>query len=140
MHEKATRISVTISKSLLKDFDEVAHMVGYGKRSRAVCDAVRRFILENKEFLKGLNGGSCVGVVVYTYKHSVRGLVEKLLKIQHKHSEVVKAVFHAHLNKEECLEVLLVTGNAEKVRKLASKLKTLKTEDVQYLPVKVKEG
>ena len=52
MCEKETRINVTTPKSLLKDFDEVARMVGYRKRSRAVCEAVRWFVLENKEFFE----------------------------------------------------------------------------------------
>ena len=135
-----TRISITIPKSLLRDFDEVARMAGCGKRSRAVCEAVRLFILENRKFLEETKGGSCTGVVVYTYKHNVRGLAEKLLKVQHEYSDVIKGCLHTHLDREECLEVLSVKGDTGKVGKLIRKLKNLKTENVQYLPVKVKEG
>ena len=84
-----------------------------------------------------MKGGSCVGVV-YTYKHGVRGLVEKLLKIQHKHSEVIKAVFHAHLNKKMFRSAL---GNREyrKGKKACQQTKNPENRKRSiFLPVKMK--
>jgi CopG family nickel-responsive transcriptional regulator len=132
MREKAARISITIPRSLLKDFDETTCIIGYKKRSKAVCDAIRRFVAEHK-ILNQLKVKSCAGTVTYTYKHHVRGLTEDLLEIQHEYSGVINATLHIHLDEENCLEILSVRGDAEKIRNLVSKLKTLKTENVQYV-------
>jgi len=132
MREKAARISITIPRSLLKDFDETTRIIGYKKRSKAVCDAIRRFVAEHK-ILNQLKVKSCAGTVTYIYKHHIRGLTEDLLEIQHEYSGVINATLHIHLDEENCLEILSVRGDAEKIRNLVSKLKTLKTENVQYV-------
>lgn len=132
MREKAVRISITIPEDLLKDFDETIHVIGYRKRSKAVCDAIRRFVSEYK-VLNQLKIKGCAGTVTYTYKHHIRGLTKSLLEIQHEYSEIINATLHIHLDEENCLEILSVKGNTEKIRSLIGKLKTLKTENVQYV-------
>ena len=132
MREKAARISITIPKSLLKDFDEITKTIGYKKRSKAVCDAIRRFVSEHK-ILNQLKVKNCAGAVTYTYKHHVRGLTEKILDIQHEYAPIISATLHVHLDRENCLEILSVRGSSENIRNLVGKLKTLKTENVQYV-------
>ena len=69
--EKVTRISVTIPENLLKEFDKTSRIVGYRKRSRAVSEAIRKFIVEHK-LLEEMKLGDCAGTVTYTYNHEIR--------------------------------------------------------------------
>ena len=129
---KAKRISVTIPEELFKELERTTSAAGYGKRSQAVADAVRRFVLEHK-LLHQIKAGECAGTVTFTYKHHTRGLSETLTGIQHRYSEIINASLHIHLDKNTCLETLTVKGKIDKVKDLIKRLKTLKTENVQCI-------
>jgi len=129
---KATRISITIPEDIFKDFEETAHAIGYRKRSKAITDAIRRFVADHK-ILDKARVGVCAGTVTFTYKHHVRGLTDKITDIQHEYSDIINASLHIHLDEENCLETLAVKGNIDKIRNLIKKLKTIRTENVQYV-------
>jgi CopG family nickel-responsive transcriptional regulator len=63
-----------------------------------------------------------VGTVTLVYDHHVRLLSEKLTDMQHDHFHNVLSTLHVHLDHDNCLEVLVVRGKAEKVRRLAEAL------------------
>ena len=132
MRSKAKRVSITIPQQLFVDFEETSRMVGYKKRSKAVGDAIRRFVSDHK-LLKQVESGSCAGTVTFTYKPHIKGLTDALMTIQHEHSNIINATLHIHLDEETCLETLAVKGSIDVIRKLIQKLETLKTENVQYV-------
>ena len=130
--EKVTRISVTIPENLLKEFDKTSRIVGYRKRSRAVSEAIRKFIVEHK-LLEEMKLGDCAGTVTYTYNHEIRGLADKITEIQHKYSDIINSTLHVHLDEKICLETLTVRGNVDKVKKLIRRLKSIRIENLQYV-------
>ncbi len=123
---------MTIPEELFSELEKTAYLVGYKKRSQAVADAVRRFVLEYK-LLHQIKAGKCAGTITFTYKHHVRGLSETLTEIQHEFSEIINASLHIHLDEETCLETLAVKGEIGRIRVLIKKLETLKTENVQHI-------
>lgn len=129
---KAKRISITLPEDLFTELEETTFSVGYKKRSQAIADAVRRFVLDYR-LLHQIKVGECAGTITFTYKHNIRGLSETLTKIQHKYSEIINASLHIHLDEDTCLETLTVRGEIEKVKELIKKLETIKTENVQHV-------
>ncbi|MGP3667392.1 MAG: nickel-responsive transcriptional regulator NikR [Candidatus Bathyarchaeota archaeon] len=130
--EKVTRISITIPKELLKEFDETSRTVGYRKRSRAVSEAIRKFIAEHK-LLEKIKLGDCAGTITYTYNHEVRGLPDRITEIQHRYSDIISSTLHIHLDEKNCLENLMVRGSVDKVKKLVKRLKSSRIENLQYI-------
>ncbi|NHV45738.1 MAG: hypothetical protein HA493_03780, partial [Candidatus Verstraetearchaeota archaeon] len=44
----------------------------------------------------------------------------------HKFIDIIIAFIHVHINNNKCLEVMVIKGKAEKLRKMISELKTRK--------------
>jgi len=117
------RASISFPPELLREFDELARKLGYRKRSQAICDAMRSFIVEHawKE-----GAGEVVGVLSFIYEHDVGGVAERLLEVEHSFSSEIVSTMHAHLDPKNCLEVVVSRGRAERVRELASRIAGLR--------------
>jgi len=129
----AVRFSVTVPEELMKEFNETIARMGYRKRSKAVQDAIRIFLSEYR-WVKGK--GLCVGAILVVFNHEVKGSEEKLTDLQHSYSRLVNSTLHIHLSHENCLEIIAVRGEADDVRRLSEKLRTVKgVEIVKFIGI-----
>ncbi len=120
MEEGITRIGVSLPKNLLDEFDRIISTRGYSSRSEAIRDAIRNYISEYK-WLES-EKGEVVGVMVIVYDHNVRGVSDVIIDLQHDFGEIVTSSTHIHLNKDQCLELVLVRGRMEEIKKLVDRL------------------
>lgn len=120
MEEGITRIGVSLPKSLLDEFDRIISTRGYSSRSEAIRDAIRNYISEYK-WLES-EKGEVVGVMVVVYDHNVRGVSDTIIDLQHEFNDVVTSSTHIHLNKDQCLELILVKGKMSDIKGLVDKL------------------
>ncbi|MBC7090965.1 MAG: nickel-responsive transcriptional regulator NikR [Nitrososphaeria archaeon] len=128
--ERVARVSVTIPRDVLNRLEKVMKNAGIRKRSHAISKAIELFIDENMMLAKsGEDEG--VGTINYIYEHG-KELVDKLLDLQHEHSDVIISTLHVHLDLERCFETLVVRGRMEKIRKLINSLVDMKLKDVSY--------
>jgi CopG family nickel-responsive transcriptional regulator len=67
-------------------------------------------------------GTEVVGTVTLVYDHHVRQLNDRLTGMQHEHFEQIVSTTHIHLDHHNCLEVLILRGNAADVRRIADSL------------------
>jgi CopG family nickel-responsive transcriptional regulator len=123
MAEK-TRISLSVSKSLLKEFDSMAGSTGQPSRSKAVSEAMREFVSRRKWDLA--KKGPASGVILVTYDHHSHGVNKALTELQHEFPDAVSATMHIHLSRHTCLEVIAFKGGADRVRMLAKTLQSQK--------------
>jgi CopG family nickel-responsive transcriptional regulator len=116
----AVRFSVSMEPELLAGFEALLHRTGWS-RSKAIRDLVRSRLAESE-----LETGSAVGVLSYVYGHDQPDLARRLMQVQHDaHTEVVSST-HIHLDRHDCLEVLILRGPAGQLRALADRLLALK--------------
>ena len=114
-----SRIGVAIDADLLDRFDALISSRGYANRSEAFRDLIRNELVE--ESWKSPDT-EVVGSVTLVYDHHVRMLHEKLLDLQHQFHEAVLSTLHVHLDHDNCLEVLIVRGQASEVQRIAHSL------------------
>lgn len=114
------RISVSLPPELLEEFDRFVSSLGMD-RSKAVQIAMRNFLTEYKAFSQS---GDVAGVVSVIYDHEVKGLEDAITDVQHGYSDIVIATVHAHLTQNDCMEVIIVRGKAERIRAFSEKLMT----------------
>jgi CopG family nickel-responsive transcriptional regulator len=119
-----TRVSLSLSEALLKEFDDLSRGLGHSNRSVAVGEAMREFITSRKWDL--VKKGSVAGVLLLTYDHHSRGINAALTELQHDFPDAVTATMHLHLSKHTCLEVIAFKGEANRVRALARILQSNK--------------
>lgn len=118
--ENVIRVSMSLPEDLLKSFDETGRRKGYFKRSEAIRDALRSFILESKWTTD--ESAVLVGTISMVYDHEVRSLVDKLIDIQHDSGVLIKASLHLHLDEHNCMEILAIEGKAKELRKLSESM------------------
>ena len=122
-----TRIGVAIDEDLLGRFDSLIESRGYGNRSEAFRDLIRRELVQ--ESWKSPDE-PVVGSLTLVYDHHVRMLSDKLLEMQHAHHDAILSTLHVHLDHDNCLEVLLIKGKAHDVETLADTL--ISTKGVKH--------
>lgn len=106
-------ISISLNDDLLDGVDEVQKELGFSGRSEVIRAGIRMLIADAKE-RGGLAGTLCsVLILVHT-----KGVEDVFTRIKHEHEEVIATHLHHHLMDGRCLEMLVLTGNASKIRRL----------------------
>jgi CopG family nickel-responsive transcriptional regulator len=118
-----SRIGVSIDSELLRRFDAFIADKGYENRSEAFRDLIRDQLVSSAIVAANI---LVVGTVTLIYDHHIRLLPEKLTDLQHEFHEIVVSTLHAHLDRERCLEVVILRGKSRDVRRLADKLVSIK--------------
>lgn len=121
--EKVTRIGVSLEPDLLKKFDHLIKKKGYGTRSKAVRDLIRKELVrevavaENKQVY---------GTITMVYDHHIGGVTDKLLTLQHDYRDNIMTTSHVHLDHDNCLEVVVIKGKAKSVKEMADKIASIR--------------
>jgi CopG family transcriptional regulator, nickel-responsive regulator len=108
------RFGVSIPDDLLEKFDSLITEKGYTNRSEAIRDLIRDRLVEDHW---SQSDHEVVGTVTVVYNHEQSDLAQKLTEIQHRQHDLIISAVHVHLDAHNCLEVLIVRGGAEVVRK-----------------------
>ncbi len=107
------RFGVSIPDDLLDKFDHLIGAKGYTNRSEAIRDLIRDRLVEDM----WTESHEVVGTVTVVYNHEQSDLAQKLTEIQHKNHELIVSAVHVHLDHHNCLEVLIMRGLSDEVRK-----------------------
>lgn len=116
--EGAVRFSVSLPAELARELDEMVTKKGYNNRSLAIGDMVRANLVEHRQNI----GGEVAGTITVLFDHHKPQLQRLLTDVQHDHTELIISTLHVHLDHDNCLEVLVVRGDAARVRSLADNL------------------
>lgn len=120
--EPVSRIAISLPPGLLEEFDEMSRRMGYANRSEAIRDAVRHYMLKNA--LRS-EKGKRVGVISIVYDHDVRGVNDVLIDLQHKYHDVIQSSTHLHLDEHNCMEIIMVKGEARRINEIKDRLTTV---------------
>jgi len=113
------RFGVSMDGRLLARFDQLIADKGYSSRSEAIRDLIRDELVEQSWEEEDQE---TVGTITLVYNHEIRDLTEKLIDYQHQVHGAVVSSLHVHLDKHNCLEVLVVKGKGREIKKVADRL------------------
>ena len=116
---KLTRFGVSLDEELLEPFDALCAVKGYSNRSEAIRDLIRKALVA-EEWQQA--DGQGAGTLTLVYDHHQNHLARRLTQMQHDEHDIIIATLHVHLDHHNCLEVLILKGEAARVRALADKL------------------
>src|SRR3954465_4865819 len=111
------RVTITIDDELMVELDRIIEARRYQNRSEAIRDLARAGIRQAAETIDQKR--DCVAALVYVYDHGARQLSKRLADIFHDHHELSLASMHAHLDHDNCMEVTILKGKADKVQHFA---------------------
>ncbi|MGE5341757.1 MAG: nickel-responsive transcriptional regulator NikR [Candidatus Omnitrophota bacterium] len=116
---KVTRFGVSLEASLLEKFDHLNEQKGYKNRSEAIRDLIREKLV-SEEWRS--SDQETVGVFSLVYNHHHRELNKILTDIQHHYLDTIVSSTHVHVDHHNCLEVIILRGTVEKIKKIANEL------------------
>lgn len=114
-----TRFGISLDEGLLQRFDGLIRDKGHANRSEAIRDLIRDALVQ-REWEAGTE--ETAGTITLVYSHDTRELSDTLNDIQHKYHSAVVSSMHIHLDGHNCLEVLVVRGRGNEIKKIADVL------------------
>jgi CopG family nickel-responsive transcriptional regulator len=116
---EVVRFGVSIPKDLLRRFDHLIAQKGYANRSESLRDLIRNHLVAEEW---GVGVRQVVGTITLVYSHNTRELEKVLTKMQHDWCRHILSTLHIHLDKHNCLEVLVVKGKSREIKSIADRL------------------
>ncbi|MCI3920076.1 nickel-responsive transcriptional regulator NikR [Paenibacillus sp. TRM 82003] len=110
-------------QELAERFDAFIGEQGYGNRSEAIRDLVRKVLLQPERLRPE---ETVAGTVVIVYDHHVSDLSKQLTELQHDYHHDIISTMHVHLNHEQCLEIVVVQGAYGRLRTLTESIQVLR--------------
>jgi CopG family transcriptional regulator, nickel-responsive regulator len=121
---KTSRITISIPKKLLDEFDLVLNGRSYRSRSKGIQDALKDWI-KRHESMNEIKGEK-IGTLSIIYDHYYNGLVENINNIKQDYHKYINSVINVHLTKNQSLEVIIVKGDIRYIYALRGKIMNLK--------------
>lgn len=115
------RFGVSLDRDLLKKFDAYLSEKGYENRSEGIRDLIRDALV-TKDWEVSDVSEERMAVVSIVYDHHESDLPSKLTELQHERHGVVHSALHIHLDRHNCLEILVLRGAAASILDLGNKL------------------
>ena len=121
-------ISVSLNDQILKDIEKIQHKQGYSGRSEVIRTGIRMLISDNKnsDSLTGLINS----VLLIIHNHESENEVSE---IKHVFKDITKTQLHNHFEKEKCLEIFVLQGEAERIKEMYRLFNTNKKMDIVKL-------
>lgn len=123
-------ISMSLDEQTLKDLDAIQKELGFSGRSETIRQCIRLFSNDQKQSRKLIGEIDGVVLVVHTDEHT-----ETVSQTRHAFQHIIKTQIHNHLENHICLELFIVKGPAETVKKLTNTLQTSKKVNLVKLLV-----
>jgi CopG family nickel-responsive transcriptional regulator len=117
------RFTVSMEEELLKSFEVYCSKQQFPTRSEAVRQLIREKLTRTAWDDDSRDAAASLTLV---YDHHRAKLTDKMIEIQHTHSECVVSAMHVHLTHDLCMEMIALRGPAGKLRQLAAELSGLK--------------
>jgi CopG family nickel-responsive transcriptional regulator len=113
------RFGISLDGLLLKAFDSLIAKKGYSNRSEAIRDLIRDSLVQ-REWESG--NKECIGTITIVYSHHRNELLDTLTEIQHNFHTSIISSMHVHMDEHNCLEVIVVRGKGNDIKKIADRL------------------
>ena len=114
------RLTISIDDDVADRFDQLVKEKGYANRSEAFRDLLRGEL--GRDRLDAGTAKHCVGTLSYVYNHRERQLAARLTGQQHEHHDIVISTMHAHLDRDNCIETVILRGPTKKVLDFAQRV------------------
>jgi len=123
------RISISIPKKLLNDFDDILQDKGYQSRSKGIRDAIKDYIIRY-HWMNEIKG-ECVGVLTISYDYHYTGVMEELKDIQKKFCGHMKTLITLNMSKNVCLDMRVIECSINHINDIKGRIQQINS--LEYL-------
>jgi CopG family nickel-responsive transcriptional regulator len=121
-------VSISLNDEILSELDKLQSSMGFSGRSEAIRAGIRAFVSEEKQ-KSDLSGNiHAILLVVHNdeFDHVVSG-------ITHNFEDLITTHLHSKIEKEKCMELFVMNGDAEKVSTMTKDFQINKNMDTVKL-------
>jgi len=121
-------VSISLNEEILTELDKLQKSMGFSGRSEAIRAGIRSFVSEEKQ-KSDLSGDiNAILLVVHNdeFDHVVSG-------ITHNFEDLITTHLHSKIEKEKCMELFVIHGDAEKISTITKDFQTNKNMDTVKL-------
>jgi len=121
-------VSISLNDEILSELDNLQSSMGFSGRSEAIRAGIRTFVSEEKQ-KSDLSGNiHAILLVVHNdeFDHIVSG-------ITHNFEDLIITHLHSKIDKEKCMELFVIDGDAEKVSTMTKDFQRNKNMDTVKL-------
>ena len=121
-------VSISLNDEILSELDKLQSSMGFSGRSEAIRAGIRAFVSEEKQ-KSDLSGNiHAILLVVHNdeFDHVVSG-------ITHNFEDLITTHLHSKIEKEKCMELFVIDGDAEKVSTMTKDFQINKNMDTVKL-------
>jgi CopG family nickel-responsive transcriptional regulator len=121
-------VSISLNDEILTELDKLQSSMGFSGRSEAIRAGIRTFVSEEKQKADLSGNIHAILLVVHNdeFDHIVSG-------ITHNFEDLITTHLHSKIEKEKCMELFLINGDAEKVSTITKDFQRNKNMDTVKL-------
>ena len=121
-------VSISLNEEILSEIDKLQSSMGFSGRSEAIRAGIRTFVSEEKQKADLSGNIHAILLVVHNdqFDHVVSG-------ITHNFEDLITTHLHSKIDKEKCMELFLINGDAQKVSTMTRDFQTNKNMDTVKL-------
>ncbi|MDR1494060.1 MAG: nickel-responsive transcriptional regulator NikR [Planctomycetaceae bacterium] len=117
-----TRISISLASDVLEKFDALSKEQGFPTRSEAITHLIHSSLVQQQ----WADGKVVAGAITLIYDHHKSQILQKIVDVQHDFGNLVICSQHAHLDRHNCMENIIVRGEMRQIQKLHQGLSAVK--------------
>jgi CopG family nickel-responsive transcriptional regulator len=121
-------VSISLNQEILSELDKLQSSMGFSGRSEAIRAGIRTFVSEEKQKADLTGNIHAILLVVHNdeFDHVVSG-------ITHNFEDLISTHLHSKIEKEKCMELFVMNGDAEKVSSMTKDFQINKNMDTVKL-------
>ena len=121
-------VSISLNNEILSELDKLQSTMVFSGRSEAIRAGIRTFVSEEKQNSNLSGNIHAILLVVHNdeFDHIVSG-------ITHNFEDLITTHLHSKIEKEKCMELFVIDGDAEKVTTMTKDFQINKNMDTVKL-------
>jgi len=121
-------VSISLNDEILTELDKLQSSLGFSGRSEAIRAGIRTFVSEEKQ--KADLSGSIHAILLIVHNDEFDHVVSG---ITHNFEDLITTHLHTKIEKEKCMELFVIDGDAEKISTMTKDFQTNKNMDTVKL-------
>ncbi len=121
-------VSISLNDEILSELDKLQSSMGFSGRSEAIRAGIRSFVSEEKQ--KSDLSGNIHAILLVVHNNEFDHVVSG---ITHNFEDLISTHLHSKIEKEKCMELFVMNGDAEKVSTMTKDFQTNKNMDTVKL-------
>lgn len=124
-------VSVSLNNDILNEMEKLQKLLGFSGRSEIVRAGIRNMLSEEKQRNDLTGMLHSLLLVIHDEKSD-----DEISNMRHSYDKLINTHLHSKIDRDRCLEIFLLRGEAEEIRRMTREFQANKRMDnVKLIPM-----